>query len=243
VNGDESQIEPRQPLVDELTEGPVSPPEAAAWERAAAAAHAGLILERPIEALPAGLEAKLRRGVADFAKDDGRVVRPSFRRSALAWSGWLAAAASLALAASLWLDSGRRSGASTGPDLAARLERVEAAPDVIRVPFSAGSAEEGQAGGEVVWSTGRQEGFLRLRGVRVNDPRMAQYQLWIVDPLRDAKFPVDGGVFDVAGGDVVVPIEAKLRILSPTAFVVTREQSGGVVKSQAAQPVLLATVK
>ena len=243
MNHDESEHEPRQPLADELTGGAMPPAGEADWERVVAATHAGLLRERPLEPLPAGLDAKLRRRISGFATDDDRVVRPSFRQSAVTWSGWLAAAAAVALAALVWLDPSRRPGAAGGPSLTVRRERIEAAPDVIHVPFGPGRTAEGQAGGEVVWSTARQEGYLRLHGVRVNDPRTAQYQLWNVDPLRDAKFPVVGGVFDVAGDDVLVPIEAKLRILSPTAFVVTREQPGGVVKSQAAQPVLLAAVK
>ena len=243
MNHDESEHEPRQPLADELTEGAPPPGGETAWERVLAATHAGLLRERPLEPLPVGLEAKLRRSISDYATDDNRVVRPSFRRAAVAWSGWLAAAAAVALAAFLWLDPNRRPGGVERRSVTVRQERVEAAPDVIHVAFGPASPAEGKAEGEVVWSTARQEGYLRLHGVRVNDPRTAQYQLWIVDPLRDAKFPVDGGVFDVAGDDVVVPIEAKLRILSPTAFVVTREQPGGVVKSQAAQPVLLAAVK
>jgi anti-sigma-K factor RskA len=119
---------------------------------------------------------------------------------------------------------------------------LEADTDVLRVAFASGTTGEG---GEVLWSTRRQEGVLTLRGLRPNDPKREQYQLWIVDPKRDAKFPVDGGVFDVtsAEGTVVIPVVAKLPILGPTAFVITREQPGGVVKSQAEKPVLVASVK
>jgi len=86
--------------------------------------------------------------------------------------------------------------------------------------------------GDVVWNDERQAGFLRLAGMPPNDPQISQYQLWIVDPERDAN-PVDGGVFDVPRGsdEVIIPINAKLGVSRPTAFAVTREQPGGVVVS------------
>jgi hypothetical protein len=57
------------------------------------------------------------------------------------------------------------------------------------------------------------------------------YQLWIVDPARSAE-PVDGGVFDVdSAGTVRVPIDAKLSVRKPQAFVITLEKPGGVVVS------------
>jgi anti-sigma-K factor RskA len=81
-----------------------------------------------------------------------------------------------------------------------------------------------------------------LSGVPVNNPTQAQYQLWIVDPKRDADSPVDGGVFDIPsdGSPVVVPISAKLALNDPQAFVITLEQPGGVVKSKQEKVVALA---
>jgi hypothetical protein len=86
--------------------------------------------------------------------------------------------------------------------------------------------------GDVVWNDERQEGYLRLSGMPMNDPTIAQYQLWIVDPDRDAN-PVDGGVFDVPAGvdEIIIPIDAKLAVNDPAAFAITREQPGGVVVS------------
>jgi hypothetical protein len=72
---------------------------------------------------------------------------------------------------------------------------------------------------------------MRLQGLAANDPGVVQYQLWIFDKARDAKYPVDGGVFDVTGGEVVVPIVAKLHVEQPTLFAVTVERPGGVVVS------------
>lgn len=86
--------------------------------------------------------------------------------------------------------------------------------------------------GDVVWNDEIQQGYLRLSGMPANDPALAQYQLWIVDPDRDANL-VDGGVFNVPVGsdEVIIPIDAKLAVSSPAAFAITREQPGGVVVS------------
>jgi len=86
--------------------------------------------------------------------------------------------------------------------------------------------------GDVVWNNTLQQGYLRLVGMPANDPTISQYQLWIVDPERDAN-PIDGGVFDVLNGnrEVIIPIDAKLDVLDPEAFAITREQPGGVVVS------------
>ena len=84
----------------------------------------------------------------------------------------------------------------------------------------------------MVWSESKQQGYLRLANMPVNDPARVQYQLWIVDPERDGKHPVDGGVFNVSStGEIIIPIQAKLPIRSPKAFAITAEQPGGVVVS------------
>lgn len=71
--------------------------------------------------------------------------------------------------------------------------------------------------GDVVFDPVRQVGYLRFRGIPANDPRQAQYQLWIADAGRAQPEPVDGGVFDVggtstAGGDVIIPFHARLAV-------------------------------
>ncbi len=110
------------------------------------------------------------------------------------------------------------------------------ARDVVRAPWVATADPfAGGVRGDVVWSGTRQEGYLSFAGLPRNDPRANQYQLWIFDKSRaewDAK-PVDGGVFDVGpGGNVVVPIDAKLEIRQPALFAVTLEAPGGVVVSK-----------
>ena len=93
--------------------------------------------------------------------------------------------------------------------------------------------EYAQVQGNVVWNDDRQEGYMLLTGMPVNDPATSQYQLWVIDPDRDGN-PVDGGVFDIPAGvsNVVIPIDAKLAVNDPVAFAITREQPGGVVVSK-----------
>ncbi|MDX2198039.1 MAG: anti-sigma factor [Phycisphaerae bacterium] len=114
-----------------------------------------------------------------------------------------------------------------------RQQLIDNAADVVVTPWSA-TPDSSIAGisGDVVWSQSRQAGYLRIVGVPANTPTEAQYQLWIVDPVRDPKHPIDGGVFDIAAtGETIVPIDAKLRIEQPTVFALTLEKPGGVVVS------------
>ncbi len=96
--------------------------------------------------------------------------------------------------------------------------------------------------GDVVWDNARQEGYMRFRGLAVNDPTKLQYQLWIFDRNQSDKYPIDGGVFDVVSGEVVVPITAKLKVQEPTLFAITIEKPGGVVVSSRERLVLAAKV-
>ena len=92
--------------------------------------------------------------------------------------------------------------------------------------------------GDVVWSSTKQEGYMRFRGLPVNDKTKETYQLWIFDETRGVysdDIAVDGGVFDIdpAPDATVVPIRAKLPIGRPVLFAVTTEPPGGVVKHNA----------
>lgn len=145
-----------------------------------------------------------------------------------AWSGW-AVAACLAVALAVVIDSGSP-GAPPGPalpDPATLLARA----DTVRADFAPSDPLYRGVSGDVVWSDAEQAGYLRLAGLPANDPAVGQYQLWIIDPDRDAN-PVDGGVFDVATtGEVVIPVRSRLAVDRPTTFAVTLEKPGGVVVS------------
>jgi hypothetical protein len=95
------------------------------------------------------------------------------------------------------------------------------------------ASKPGAITGEVVWDGKTQKGFLEVSGLPVNNPTQKQYQLWIVDPGRKHKEPVDGGVFDVqADGTVLIPIKPALNLREPAVFAVTEEPPGGVVVSE-----------
>ncbi len=192
-----------------------------------------LVVKGEPQALPPALAARLKRqfAPAPVAKE---------MRGKLAvgpWLGWALAACLLGLLMvnHLLPDS--------APPAKQRLSALlEEAPDAMRVSFAPAGEAFAATAGEVVWSDSRQEGYMALSNIPANDPAKRQYQLWIVDPARD-EIPVDGGVFDIPAGPgpVVVPIDAKLAVHHPAAFVITVEQPGGVVKSK--QEVVVALAK
>ncbi len=97
--------------------------------------------------------------------------------------------------------------------------------------------------GDVVWSSEKQQGYMRFKNLAVNDQNQSVYQLWIFDANQDEKYPVDGGIFSVTkSGEVIVPINAKLKITKPILFAVTIEKPGGVVVSKRDKLILTAKV-
>lgn len=168
---------------------------------------------------------------ASPAASRGGAPRGLTVREAMAWLA--AAACLLAALGAFWMRV-----RSAGPETVRsatqlRADLLSRAPDVVQVGWAAADKPfDAAVSGDVVWSNSRQEGYLRFRGMAVNDPSKRQYQLWIVDPARDAE-PIDGGVFDIPStGEVVLPIDAKLPVVSPQAFAVTVEKPGGVVVSE-----------
>lgn len=202
------------------------------------------------ETMPAHLTARLHQWAdQSSALPAANIIRPQvsvwkiIARNPV--SGWAAAAAILLL--SLLIVN--RQQAPLAPEQAevslapaqAEVRLRSQASDLIERKFE-GLGDFNQAGGTVIWSDELQQGYMTLSGIPANDPTQAQYQLWIVDPARDADAPVDGGVFDIPadGSPVVIPIAAKLALNNPQAFVITLEQPGGVVKSKQEKVVALA---
>ncbi len=207
------------------------------------------------EEMPAGLkerllaDARARAGAQDIPRATATVTDIGSRKPAgtepqagggngLASStfnrlGWAAAAMLLVALLVVNRPLPEEPGGARLEPAEARAELIREEPATLVVPWSPPDVP-GYAGvtGDVVWNNEKQEGYLRLAGMPANDPARSQYQLWIVDPERDEQ-PVDGGVFDIpaGAGEVVVPIRAKLGIVDPQAFAITREQPGGVVVS------------
>jgi len=100
--------------------------------------------------------------------------------------------------------------------------------DAIKAAWTIGNVKEfTQVVGDVVWSDRKANGYVSLRGLPVNDTSKETYQLWIFDKTQDAATPIDGGTFDIkSGGEVVIPINAKLKAQGPQMFAITIEKPG-----------------
>lgn len=158
-----------------------------------------------------------------------REARPA-RTPAARWfsHGFAAAAFLLALGILWWRTLDRP------PSAASVRSAMLGETGRVLLPIEPGPSKlSGSPAGDVVWSDARQRGYLRLRGLPVNDRTKRQYQLWIFDRERSDKKPVDGGVFDIASAtsEVLVPIDAKLRVFDAFAFAITVERPGGVAVS------------
>jgi hypothetical protein len=214
--------------------------------------------------MPASLQANLMRDADDYfgtvAADETVPARQivldgGSGRSWFGWLGWaVAAAACIALAVTIFTP-GRGDVAGILPTptptpaekLTPAQERqrlIESSPQLVRAEWSKGKMDNVNISGDVVWSDEKQIGYLRLKGLPKNDPGRETYQLWIVDESQDPKTPIDGGTFDInSDGEVVIPIDAKLKARNPKAFAITVEKPGGVVVSKQEKLAALAPVK
>ncbi len=218
------------------------------------------------EALPSQLRSRIaadadeffaERSASDQATRNQRreeALKPATRGPVWNWLGWaVAGIACIALAANIWMTrfvpQQDLAGAPTPtptipatPDPAQKRQRLlETAGDVTRASWAAGTVKTVAPTGDVVWSDAKQEGYMRFTGLPVNDPGKETYQLWIFDETQDEKTPIDGGTFDVnADGEVIIPINAKLKAVNPKLFAVTVEKPGGVVVSKREKIVALA---
>jgi hypothetical protein len=156
---------------------------------------------------------------------------------------WLACAAAILVCIGLLRRGDTTPAVASASELREKLLR-ENAEDLLTVEWAAGTTPfDNDVAGDVVWHNDSQIGFMRFVGLPVNDVTVEQYQLWIIDPGRDDE-PIDGGVFDSnSSGEIVVPILAKLNVVSPQAFAITIEKPGGVVVSTQERLPLLAAVQ
>ncbi len=180
-------------------------------------------------------------------------------RPGLSWFGWLgwaaAAAACIALALNLWITQTpppNQANIKPTPEIPKVLPPAEARDEMMRSTAGMIKANwtnpnpkaTNLVSGDVVWSDEKQVGYMRLRGLPVNDKSKETYQLWIFDKTQDPKTPIDGGTFDVnSEGEVVIPINAKLKADDPAMFAITMEKAGGVVVSKRERIAALAKVE
>ena len=208
--------------------------------------------------------------VLDFKSKSGRTVSAEtgvvggfadrLRRLSF-WNlaGWVAAAAAcVVLGFNLWTTNAPEVAVNPSPspqispallpspNLAQQREQfLTAAPDAVQSSWTDFNPKEPRnVKGDVVWSNSLQRGYIRFQNLPVNDKTRETYQLWIFDANQNAKTPVDGGVFDIdANGDVIVPIDAKIKVGKPTMFAVTAEKPGGVVVSELGKVMAVAKIE
>ncbi|MFT3878843.1 MAG: anti-sigma factor [Gemmatales bacterium] len=209
--------------------------DAESFDRAAAALDLALsgASEEPI---PAALMNRLEVqaaafGIAPLSPDPEKIVEPapsptatpSPRASAgiLAWTGWLVAAVVFLFAVL----------PSTAGKLTVNQLRDRGALVAQGKPGPQGTPN---LSGEFIFDKATQQGFMKLTGFPVNDPKKSQYQLWIFDEKKFTKeTPIDGGVFDVnKSGEVLIPITPNIKVGDPALFAITVEEPGGVMQSK-----------
>lgn len=232
---------------------------------ASAVSLTNLIISEP---MPAHLQAKILADADKYfaAAQDANVSAPETseeeyqktfafepKRSPWQWLGWLVAAlACIVLAVNIWMTwlnprveriYVRQPTPTPTPSSAQQLQQLLAAAGVVKTTLT-NPKNPSEVLGDIVWSDSEQKGFVRLRGVPVNDKAKEQYQLWIFASNQDQKTPIDGGVFDVnENGEVIIPINAKIKVQKPTLFAVTAEKPGGVVVSKQEKVMALAKVE
>jgi len=180
--------------------------------------------------LSSSLITRLNGTISAFTEKNSKKPASADLISYIPWLGWAVAACLLVF---FNLPSSDTPPPSPELTVAQKLEVLRDVPDTQRLDFSPASDPYAKISGEVVWNDERQEGYMSLVNLPVNDPTKNQYQLWIIDPKRD-EIPVDGGVFDIPVGSetAIIPIRNALQVSKPTVFVITLEQPGGVVKSK-----------
>ncbi len=209
-----------------------------------------LTLEKSAKVLP--FQPQLREASSETPSDE---IQKTFvfepKRPFMQWLGWaLAGAACVALGFSLWINLQKPTTVEIVKEVPPKIIPVSdqynnllnSAKDVQKTTWT-NPANDKEILGEVVWSEAEQKGFMKFKGLAANDVAKETYQLWIFDETQDEKTPVDGGVFDVKGnGEVLIPIDAKLKVQKPKLFAITVEKPGGVVVSKREKLVAIAKV-
>lgn len=117
-------------------------------------------------------------------------------------------------------------------EIAQQRRKLLEVPGTMRIawaPFDLpdAPAEQGNIQGDVVWNDESKQGYLRFVGLKVNDPKVEQYQVWVIDE-RGMEQKVSGGVFNAGvDGEVIVPIDPAIDVRRVALFAVTIEEPGG----------------
>lgn len=224
-----------------------------------AAAAISLIDVKAEEEMPAHLQAKILadaerfyaspeaqvKTLKDSAETDEYQKTFDFEPKSSVWQslGWLVAAlACVALAVNLWISYRRQPEIVTVPPqqitptptpgmLEQRQQLIASMPDVAQKNWSDFDPKKPlNVQGDVVWSNQAQKGFVRFKNLPVNDKTKETYQIWVFDETQ--KNPVSAGVFDAnENGEIIIPMDAAIKITKPTMVGITAEKPGGVMVS------------
>ena len=226
--------------------------ESLSFELAAASVATGS-MERT-ESLPAALRERILADAGThFVKPSRTPVEVTQPRvSIFGWLGWAFAAIAL-IALGLNIFYTRTPREIAGPTTPTPTPEKTVTPadmrnalmasgrQLMQATIGAGTMKDVQPVGDVVWSDEMQKGYVRVTGLPKNDPQKETYQLWIVAENQNPKTPVDGGTFDVTSeGEVIIPINPKVKALNPQAFAITMEKPGGVPVSEGKKVAALA---
>jgi hypothetical protein len=223
----------------------------------------GLTNLEQIEPMPAHLRSKILADADQFfnqtaqqPENVGEEIQKTFafeqKRPFLQWLGWaFAGLACVALGVSLWANLQK-------PQVVDRVvieqpkvlpvneqynNLLTSAKDLKKTTWT-NPKNDKEILGEVVWSDAEQKGFMKFTGLAANDIAKETYQLWIFDETQKAETPIDGGVFDIKqNGEVIIPIDAKLKVQNPKMFAITVEKPGGVVVSEREKLVAIGKVQ
>lgn len=185
------------------------------------------------------------RTLKDTANEPEEEFQKTFdfepKRSVWQSLGWLVAAlACVALAVNLWISYRRQPEIVNNPPqqitptpamTEQRQQLIASMPDVAQKDWSDFDPKKPlNVQGDVVWSNAAQKGFVRFRNLPVNDKAKETYQIWIFDETQ--KNPVSAGVFNAnEAGEIVVPMNAAIKVTKPTMVGITAEKPGGVMVS------------
>lgn len=121
---------------------------------------------------------------------------------------------------------------NSGPTIAElRDQLLSSSPDVLHLQLVSDNGGGGgsESDGDIVWSSGRQIGYLRLRALARGEATQRRlYQVWIVGSDVSGNEIIDGGIFvvDRSAGDLILPIQADQFVQQPKMFFVSMESSG-----------------
>lgn len=193
------------------------------------------------EELPKHLQTKVLNTSEEWFAPD---LQPTFsikpKTNWLGLLGWATAAACAVFAFSIWtsrVEAPKDIVKTQNESLNVfqlRQRLLDSDKNILQIKWAKGNVKDlPEVSGDIVWSDEKQAGYMKFRGLPVNDSSKECYQLWIFDETQDEKTPIDGGIFDVKGNDeIVVPITAKLKVKNPKLFAITVEKPGGVVVSK-----------